>query len=70
MSTGRLNIAAILLFVTFCYKSLFTSEPLGAATFQLNNQLPGQLKGSLPIVEQLEMKLNTATAKIGEEATP
>jgi predicted nuclease of restriction endonuclease-like (RecB) superfamily len=43
-----------------------TQKPIGVATFQLNDQLPEQLKGSLPTVEQLEMELNTAAAEIVE----
>lgn len=43
-----------------------TQKPIGVATFQLNDQLPEQLKGSLPTVEQLEMELNTAVAEIAE----
>jgi len=43
-----------------------TQKPIGVATFQLNTQLPEQLKGSLPTVEELELELNTAVAEIAE----
>jgi hypothetical protein len=38
--------------------------PIGVSTYQLKDQLPESLQGSLPTVEQLEIELNAIATKI------
>ncbi|MBE9117203.1 DUF1016 family protein [Lusitaniella coriacea LEGE 07157] len=45
------------------------SQPIGVSTYHLGDELPEQLQGSLPTVEQLEMELNTVVAEIESQPT-
>ncbi|WP_143855629.1 PDDEXK nuclease domain-containing protein [Nostoc sp. 'Peltigera membranacea cyanobiont' 232] len=40
------------------------TQPIGVSTHQIGQDVPDQLKGILPTVEQLEMELDTATAEL------
>ena len=43
-------------------------QPIGVATYQLQSQLPQELQGQLPTIEQLEMEMAEALATIESPA--
>jgi hypothetical protein len=43
------------------------NKPIGVSTYQLREDLPEQLQGSLPTVEQLEAELEAVELEIEEE---
>ena len=40
------------------------TQPIGVSTHKIGKDVPEQLKGILPTVEQLEMELDTAAAEL------
>jgi predicted nuclease of restriction endonuclease-like (RecB) superfamily len=43
------------------------TQPIGVSTHKIGKDVPEQLKGIMPMVEQLEMELDTATAELEKQ---
>ncbi len=43
------------------------TQPIGVSTHKIGKDVPEQLKGIMPMVEQLEMELDTAAAELEKQ---